>query len=362
MMTIHEEEGLQEASHASPRFWLYAPNVHVGGGRVLLTALLDALGGRDGLILILDQRLDVTIPPAAEVWQVPPTVAGRMRVELRLWKMLGEDDTLLSLNNLPPLLARRGRQSVFIQNRYVLDSSQDGALGFPVRLRVWSERLWLRAALSPIHRLLVQTPSMRRQVRVATGYDAEIVPFAKLPVQMEKGVVEQRVDFLYVASGEPHKNHRNLIQAWILLSEEGCFPSLCLTLDESRFPELFHWIEQMRLRYRLHLENRSELKQGELSTLYASAKALIFPSLFESFGLPLLEAQRAGLPIIASEIDVVRDVVAPVESFDPTSPISIARAVKRFLGLETPSLPLMGADHFLRLVERGDLPPPAEGG
>ena len=62
------------------------------------------------------------------------------------------------------------------------------------------------------------------------------------------------------------------------------------------------------------------------------SKALIFPSLAESFGLPLVEAQEFNKPILASELDFVRDVCSPVDTFDPKSSLSIARAVKRFLG------------------------------
>ena len=70
--------------------------------------------------------------------------------------------------------------------------------------------------------------------------------------------------------------------------------------------------------------------------LYASAGALVFPSLGESFGLPLIEARQAGLSILAPELDYVRDVCEPAQTFDPQSATSIARAVKRFLQLADP--------------------------
>ena len=70
----------------------------------------------------------------------------------------------------------------------------------------------------------------------------------------------------------------------------------------------------------------------------------------ESFGLPLIEAKYHGLPILASELDYVRDVVAPVETFNPDSPISIARAVRRYLGNTEPPLQVHSADEFLTEV------------
>jgi glycosyltransferase involved in cell wall biosynthesis len=72
-----------------------------------------------------------------------------------------------------------------------------------------------------------------------------------------------------------------------------------------------------------HIENMEEL--------YSQSHALIFPSLSESLGLPLLEASLRNLPIVASEKDFVRDSVVPVETFDPLSHVSIARSVMRFM-------------------------------
>jgi hypothetical protein len=55
---------------------------------------------------------------------------------------------------------------------------------------------------------------------------------------------------------------------------------------------------------------------------------------------------------LASELDFVRDVIEPVETFDPDSPTSIARAVKRFLGKVDPPIPIGSAKEFLYEVLR----------
>jgi glycosyltransferase involved in cell wall biosynthesis len=156
--------------------------------------------------------------------------------------------------------------------------------------------------------------------------------------------------FVYVASGEPHKNHRPLIEAWCLLAKEGLFPSLCLTLDETRFARLYKDIDELRQRYDLKVTNAAELSHKDVLALYKKADALIYPSTFESFGLPLIEARQAGLPVLAAELDYVRDVIDPEQTFDPESPISIARAVKRFIKSDEPALPLLDAKKFLEQV------------
>ena len=84
--------------------------------------------------------------------------------------------------------------------------------------------------------------------------------------------------------------------------------------------------------------------------LYKRSCALVCPSTSESFGLPLLEATTCGLPIVASELDYVRDLVSPVETFDAGSAVSISRAVRRFLGRPEAPLPVMTASEFLEKI------------
>ena len=205
------------------------------------------------------------------------------------------------------------------------------------RLRVLAERAWLRAGLGRVRCVIVQSPSMAREVEVSLGVAAVVLPFADTTRPRRRAGERRtgrRLDFLYVASGEPHKNHRNLIEAWILLARDGVRPSLCLTLDARLAPTLCAWIEDAVARHGLQVELTGQLSPERIQDLYAEADALVYPSRFESLGLPLIEARAAGLPIVAAELDYVRDLIDPEESFDPESPVSIARAVKRFLGLQ----------------------------
>ena len=111
----------------------------------------------------------------------------------------------------------------------------------------------------------------------------------------------------------------------------------------------------MRQRHGLKVTNAGELSHQDALTLYKKAGAAIYPSTFESFGLPLIEARQAGLPVLASELDYVRDVLDPEQTFDPESSQSIARAVKRFMGKEEKALPLLDAHGFIEhILNPGD--------
>ena len=181
--------------------------------------------------------------------------------------------------------------------------------------------------------------------------DVRVLPFILAHSNAEPNP-NVAAEFLYVADGEAHKNHETLLKAWQILADQGLRPSLALTLAP-RDARLRQEIALATKNHGLNISDLGLLPHAQVLSLYGSARALIFPSLSESFGLPLVEARRAGLPIIASELDFVRDVCAPVETFDPKSAVSIARAVRRFLGVpEAPLDPGSPADFLQALFNQ----------
>lgn len=338
-------------------FVLYAPNVHTGGGFVLLSALLAVWPPGRQLRAFLDARTKgrLELPSTAEVTWVAPRVVARLKAEFLAWRAVGENGTIFCFHGLPPLLPLSGQVVVLVQNRLLIET--DHLAEYPpwVQIRLRIERLWSRLLRRRCSRYVVQTPSMEKLARQTLGEAVEILvlPFAPFKVAQNRlPTIDQNYDFVYIASGDVHKNHGNLIQAWRLLAEVGIKPSLALTLDINSSPMLCRQIDDFKVNYGLDITNLGQLHSSDIVSLYASSSALIFPSSCESFGLPLIEASQYGLPILASELDYVRDVVEPVETFDPTSPLSIARAVRRFLGCREPLLKVLSAQEFLTEILR----------
>lgn len=331
---------------------IHAPNIHIGGGRTLLLALLSTL--RQPAVVQLDERFGSMpdLAPGVRVIRVAPSLLGRLLAERRLQWLCRSGDVLLCFGNLPPLFRSSARVFVYLQNRYLTSARPLAGLPWSARLRIRIESLWLRHRLGNAT-LLVQTETMSQEVRENFGCEASVLPFFPREVQPSAGQLPIRYDYLYVASGEPHKNHRRLLQAWILLANRGFQPSLCLTLDTQRDAALCACVERLVRQHGLRVAN-NPVPPSQISELYAQSGALIYPSLFESFGLPLLEARRVGMPILAAERDYVRDVVTPVVSFDPESALSIARAVMRYEGWgEEPAMPGDAASFLERLAESG---------
>lgn len=342
------------------RVFIHAMNVHQGGGRSLLEALMKEGHGKAEVILTLDERLPLPggMAKHVQIKRIKPSVARRFAAERWLARSVAPEDIVLCFGNLPPLFKLHGQTVVFVQNRYLVDDVKLHEFPLKVRLRLAAERLFLSQRMTNAGEFVVQTPTMKRLLEIKTQgrVPVRVLPFVAepngyaRPTPQRKRPKENSGDFVYVASGEPHKNHRRLIEAWCLLAEEGLFPLLCLTLDEACFPVLCRDIEVLRQRYGLKVKNVGRVPHEEALALYGKAGASIYPSTFESFGLPLIEARQASLPVLASELDYVRDVLDPEETFDPESAISIARAVKRFMGQEEQPLPLLDAKRFMSSI------------
>lgn len=332
-------------------------NIHTGGGYTLLLSILQIIPSDIPTILLVDSRFHLknTIQKHIEIHKISGNIFSRLGAEYWLSCNVKNGDFVLSFGNLPPLIRLSGNVFVYMQNRFLIEKASLVGFSLKNKIRISIERLWILCRLRNVDIFCVQTPTMKN---ILGGLIKNAVPIRELPfVENFNGYhryltpvikVEGAVyDFVYVASGETHKNHLNLLSAWDLLAKEGLFPSLCLTVDEVRFGDVCRSIEALTNQSRLKVENLGALDHQDILSLYKRSSAVIYPSKCESLGLPLIEARQAGLPVLAPELDYVRDVLDPNEVFDPDSPTSIARSVKRFMGLREESLPLLGAKQFL---------------
>lgn len=343
---------------------IHAPNVHVGGGLVLLQQLLRGLQ-RDEVQAILDTRAkaNLEVPKGLDKIYFPPSIIGRLNAELELRRRTTKNDIVLCFHSMPPLLPVVGHVTVFQQNRHLLGlgSLED----FPLwpKIRIVLERIICRMFQHRVDHFLVQTPAMQRDIKQwqRNAAPVTVLPFLNdgprfikraLPITLYN-TSQATYDFIYVASGDTHKNHRKLIEAWEVLAQEGIYPSLVLTVDELTNRALCQLIADKCKIHRLKIVNVGHVSRAEVMALYEISAAVIFPSTSESFGIPLIEARSCGLPVLASELDFVRDLLDPEQSFDPHSAISIARAVKRFLGIQEQDFELHTSGEFLECVRTG---------
>jgi glycosyltransferase involved in cell wall biosynthesis len=177
-----------------------------------------------------------------------------------------------------------------------------------------------------------------RVVVIPHGVDAAAFP-------VNRGA---REDFaFYPARGWKHKNHPALVAAMEFVREQRPGMRLVLTgggLDA--LGALPDWVDV-----------RGGVSQAELQELYRSAAVLAFPSRYEGFGLPPLEAMASGCPVAASRAGSLPEVCGSAAVFfDPDSPADIARgileAIERRSELATAGLERVAEFTWARCAER----------
>lgn len=137
--------------------------------------------------------------------------------------------------------------------------------------------------------------------------------------------------YLMVSTIEPRKNHVYLLDAFEQLWEQGSNVRLCLIGKIGwKCETLVKRIKSHpELGRRLFMFNK--LNDTGLEYAYANAKALVFPSYVEGFGLPLVEAMQRGLPAMASDIPVFREIGGDFMAyFDLASTASLVSLVQKF--------------------------------
>lgn len=316
---------------------IFSPNISIGGGASLLNEIISISNNRNDIIFILDSRYkfdDIKLNKNKFIY-TKPHILNRFLINLNLKLITQNDDVILCFGNLPPLFKVRGCVFTYIQNRFIADDNLK--LNFPLKtkLRLILERLLFKISYKNSKFFIVQTRSMK-EILLKRIKDKNIFLFPFINSDFNKIVwfkyTTKDFDFIYPASGDFHKNHVNLIEAWILLSKVNIYPTLALTLNENISTKLIRYILNAITCYSLRISLIGNVHQKELINLYIRTGALIYPSLVESFGLPLLEAKKIGMPIIASDLNYVFDVVKPTLVFNPHDPNSIFRVIKNYLG------------------------------
>jgi glycosyltransferase involved in cell wall biosynthesis len=192
-----------------------------------------------------------------------------------------------------------------------------------------AERLYRRVRYDvPTRRaeavITVSEFSRQRIVR-RLGVDPERVHVAHLGVDTSSFVPRhgERESFvLYPARGWPHKNHRRLVQAMEVVRRTH--PGMRLVLTGGGLEglaDLPDWVDV-----------RGLVSRSELISLYQRARVLAFPSLYEGFGLPPLEAMASACPVAASDAGSLPEIVGDAGVlFDATDPDAIAAGIVRAL-------------------------------
>jgi glycosyltransferase involved in cell wall biosynthesis len=147
---------------------------------------------------------------------------------------------------------------------------------------------------------------------------------------------------LTVATVEPRKNLITLLQAYLLLKKRlgiSCPPLIIVGRKGWNCNDILGYMTELKE----HVHFPGHISDAELVALYQMANCLVFPSLYEGFGLPVLEAMSAGCPVITSNVSSLPEVAGKAGLLvDPLNATDIMQAMYRVLEDEALRLHLIG--------------------
>jgi glycosyltransferase involved in cell wall biosynthesis len=192
----------------------------------------------------------------------------------------------------------------------------------------WMNRRAARAA----RRVLTVSEASRDDITGFLGVDpalVDVVPLAGGEVHPPEPPVTRSDDVvLSIGNRMPHKNFSALLEA-VARIDPARRPRVVITGSHDDDP-LRPEVERLGLADRVELEGW--ITGADLERRYAEAALFVFPTRFEGFGLPPLEAMARGCPVLASDLPVLREVGADAAAYvDTRSPAELATAIVALL-------------------------------
>ena len=341
---------------------IYATRIHSGGGLIYLSILHKNLDENNNLI-ILDSRSRNKLKEfrKAKVIYIKKNILADIKVFLiRLKTYISfqnknyffiEEKIKLSelyLNGFPPLVRfpfLRNNVEIFCQNRLLFSNEHDCYFKTIDKLNhLFFKRLFYSLFIRKTDKLIAQTNTMKKIIERQYKSNLIIVNDkvwkeltknnynSGLKNQEDNNVSEKMINkirqfaskhiiFFYPAHFYPHKNHSNLIRGFLEASLSAIKPiKLLLTIDENNISSYY--------RNKKIINFTGDIEHQYIQEIYKVVDFLIFPSLLESLGLPLIEAKLNNLPIICSDLEYVYEVCTPKKTFDPYSYKDISKSIE----------------------------------
>ena len=139
---------------------------------------------------------------------------------------------------------------------------------------------------------------------------------------------------LYLGINKPHKNLTRLVEAWHLVVQSreragtGSTPSQLIIAGawDEQYPECKQRVRDIGLTDRVRF--LGFIPDEDLPALYSGAMLFLFPSLYEGFGLPVLEAMSCGAPVVCSNRSSLPEIVGSAAlTFDPLDVVGMAEKI-----------------------------------
>lgn len=239
--------------------------------------------------------------------------------------------TILCMSNVPPPIKTKIKTFIYFHNRLLINSF-NYEVKFKHKILNFIKFQYIRLFNQKDYNWIVQTPLMKKLLKNALRLNPSHIheyPFFK--IDSNKSILKKKRNaFVYISSDVNHKNHKRLINAFIKAAKiTDKKIELNLSINKNQFINY-------DLPNNLKLKFHGTLSIDSVKDLYRTNEFAIYPSLVESFGLPLIEAVNYGCKVIASDLTYVHDVVKPSLVFNPYSVKSISEAILKSANTNLP--------------------------
>ena len=325
------------------RVFVNCSNLTSGGGLTVGLGVISALYNLNS-----DNEFVVFIPNVSDYQSFESTesikiikntnegVLSKLFLEWSLAKLLKKEkcDAVLSLTNyaipvkISQSLLLHWPYAVYPENEIWQNMSSLNLLKRKVRL------FKLKYLLPYSNKLIVQTEVMKKRARMhlvpkkqidvitsSVGFLGDNINQSLL-TQIEKLREEGNKVFLCINEYYEHKNLEILIPLAKKIQESGLKIKFITTIEKDIFKTRFHNVDDV-------VVNVERVSRTETKSLFKACDALFFPSLLETFGIPLVEAQDVGLPIYVADLDYAKTVCGDnAIFFNPSNVKDIFRKIQ----------------------------------
>jgi glycosyltransferase involved in cell wall biosynthesis len=309
----------------------------VGGTEIYLRELLAALAELDQVneylvFTNLETQSDL-VPKQANFHWKPQAVHARFRPARILWEQIilpfeaarYRLDVLFNPGFTAPVFAPCRQVTVFHDLQHKRYPEYFRWLDLPF----WRLLLWAAAHRS--HRLIAVSEATRADLLHCYRISKErvaVIPHGVEPAFSHLDRSHTESYLLCVSTLHPHKNLARLIRAYARKRRD--YRLILAGLRGFHTASVERLIEEMGLQESVQITGW--IPREELYSLYARARAFVYPSLFEGFGMPVLEAMAAGIPIACSDIPPLHEVAGDAALFfNQLDEDAIAVAMERLM-------------------------------
>ena len=324
---------------------LYLKPGAVGGTEVYLRSLLTAMAVVDKentWVIFANSETPEDLMPSAPnfVWAPQPVGAtfrpGRMLYEQFVLPFkAAKVDILFNPGFTAPIFGRRN-VTVFHDLQHKRHPEHFRWFDLPF----WDLLLWASAKRS--HRLITVSQSTHDDLVRYYRLESDIIPHGVDPQYFAIGEHRRPEKILLcVSTLHPHKNHLRLIRAFAKFRQTHADFQLVLAgVRGLAVKEIEAEIAALGLTNAVRITGW--IPQSELLDLYARAAGMVYPSTFEGFGMPVIEAMAAQVPLACSNIEPLHSLAqGRAIEFDPGSDEAITQALVRLVDSPPPAAPAL---------------------